>query len=410
MRSLIDFNSGWLFEGKDEVRLPHNALDLPFNYFDETAYQRVFSYEKRFTVDPAWNGKEIAIVFDGAMANAKVSLNGEAIATHKDGYTPFEARLTGKLKDGENVLTVTIDGSENPEIPPFGGQIDYLTYAGIYREAWLRVTAPVYVGSGKVETPDALADRKTVRARIDLANPQDLPISGTLVAKLLDSSGATIATTDAALTGASIDIGFDALAGISLWDIDNPALYTLAIALDTAHGQDEASYRFGFRTAEFTTDGFKLNGRVLKLRGLNRHQSFPYVGYALGRSAQERDAEILKRELKLNMVRTSHYPQSHYFLDRCDELGLLVFEEIPGWQHIGGEAWKDESVENVRRMITRDWNHPPSSSGACASTKARTTTTSTSAPTRWRMNSTAPDRLAGCATLPTARCSKTSTP
>ncbi|MHA6298718.1 glycoside hydrolase family 2 protein [Devosia sp. CAU 1758] len=358
MRPLIDFNTGWLFEGKDSVRLPHNALDLPFSYFDEKQYQRVFTYEKRFTADPSWQGREVSVVFDGAMANAKVCLNGTEIAAHKDGYTPFEARLTGKLRDGANVLTVSIDGSENPEIPPFGGQIDYLTYAGIYREAWLRVSGPIYIGNGKVETPDALAEQKSVRARIDLANPQGLPLSGTLIATLRDSAGATIATTEAAIAGPSAEFGFDDLSGIALWDIDNPALYTLTVAIDTEQGQDEASFRFGFRTAEFTTDGFKLNGRVLKLRGLNRHQSFPYIGYALGKSAQERDAEILKRELKLNMVRTSHYPQSHYFLDRCDELGLLVFEEIPGWQHIGGEAWKDESVENVRRMITRDWNHP----------------------------------------------------
>jgi beta-galactosidase len=358
MRSLIDFNSGWLFEGKDTVRLPHTAVELPFTYFDEKVYQRVFTYEKRFAADAEWQGKDVSVVFDGAMANAKVSLNGEAIAAHKDGYTPFEARLTGRLKDGENVLTVTIDGSENPEIPPFGGQIDYLTYAGIYREAWLRVTAPVFVGNAKVETPDALAETKSVRARIMLSNPQDLPLSGTLVATLLDGEGKAIASTDAAISGATVEIGFDGLSGIALWDIVNPALYTLAVTLDTTHGQDEASFRFGFRTAEFTPEGFKLNGKALKLRGLNRHQSFPYVGYALGKSAQERDAEILKRELKLNMVRTSHYPQSHYFLDRCDELGLLVFEEIPGWQHIGGESWKDESVENVRRMITRDWNHP----------------------------------------------------
>jgi beta-galactosidase len=358
MRSLIDFNSGWLFEGKDNVRLPHTAVELPFTYFDEKVYQRVFTYEKRFAADAEWQGKDVSVVFDGAMANAKVSLNGEAIAAHKDGYTPFEARLTGRLKDGENVLTVTIDGSENPEIPPFGGQIDYLTYAGIYREAWLRVTAPVFVGNAKVETPDALAETKSVRARIMLSNPQDLPLSGTLKATLLDGAGKAIATTDAAISGATVEIGFDGLSGIALWDIANPALYTLAVTLDTTHGQDEASFRFGFRTAEFTPEGFKLNGKALKLRGLNRHQSFPYVGYALGKSAQERDAEVLKRELKLNMVRTSHYPQSHYFLDRCDELGLLVFEEIPGWQHIGGQSWQDESVENVRRMITRDWNHP----------------------------------------------------
>lgn len=358
MRPLIDFNSGWLFEGKDSVRLPHNAVELPFSYFDERTYQRVFTYEKRFAADPAWQGREVAVVFDGAMANAKVSLNGEEIAAHKDGYTPFEARLTGKLLDGENVLTVTIDGSENPEIPPFGGQIDYLTYAGLYREAWLRVTSGIFVGNGKVETPDALVAQKSVRARIELANPQDLPLSGTLLATLSDAAGRTLATTDAAIAGPMVDLAFDGLSDIELWDIDNPALYTLAVIIDTASGQDKAIFRFGFRSAEFTAEGFKLNGRALKLRGLNRHQSFPYVGYALGKSAQERDAEILKRELKLNMVRTSHYPQSHYFLDRCDELGLLVFEEMPGWQHIGGESWKDESVENVRRMITRDWNHP----------------------------------------------------
>lgn len=358
MRPLIDFNSGWLFEGSETVRLPHNAVELPFSYFDEKAYQRVFTYEKRFTAEPAWQGKDVSVVFDGAMANARVLLNGEEIAAHKDGYTPFEGRLTGKLNDGENVLTVTIDGSENPEIPPFGGQIDYLTYAGLYREAWLRVTAPVFVGNAKVETPNVLADKKSVRARIELVNPQHHPLSGTLVAAIKDASGNTIATTDAAITGATVDVAFNDLSGITLWDLKNPALYSLEVTLDTAAGQDVANIRFGFRSAEFTTDGFKLNGKLLKLRGLNRHQSFPYIGYALGKSAQVKDAEILKHELKLNMVRTSHYPQSHYFLDACDELGLLVFEEIPGWQHIGPLGWQDESVENVRRMITRDWNHP----------------------------------------------------
>lgn len=358
MRPLIDFNSGWLFEGREEVRLPHTALELPFSYFDEKAYQRPFTYEKRFTAGPEWQGREVSILFEGAMADARVSLNGVEIASHKDGYTPFEARLTGRLAPGENVLGVTVDGSENPEIPPFGGQIDYLTYAGLYREAWLVVTAPVFIANARIETPEVLAAEKTVRARVELANPQDLPLAGTLWARLLAADGAEIASAAADIAGASVEIGFEGLAGIALWDIDDPVLYRLVLTLEGPHGTDEAAFRFGFRSAEFTPEGFFLNGRPLKLRGLNRHQSFPYAGYALGKSAQERDAEILKRELKLNMVRTSHYPQSRYFLDRCDELGLLVFEEIPGWQHIGGAAWKDEAVENVRRMITRDWNHP----------------------------------------------------
>ncbi|WP_245958327.1 glycoside hydrolase family 2 protein [Pelagibacterium sediminicola] len=417
-RNLIDFSGGWMFEGQSSVRLPHNAVDLPLTYFDETAYQRAFTYEKRFTADPDWRGQEIAVVFEAAMADARVALNGEEIARHSDGYTPFEARLTGRLRDGENVLSVTVDGSENPRIPPFGGQIDYLTYAGLYREAWVRVTAPVFLSNCKVETPDPLAAKKSVQVRVEISNPQGLTLSGTVTARLLDGEGREVAIAEASLypspktllrlrslhwsdwwlrhrlevpqgergaqepgspgypsplegegglsrsersdegCSGTIELALDELEGIALWDIGNPALYTLELVLETPHGRDKAAVRFGFRSAEFRSQGFFLNGRHLKLRGLNRHQSFPYVGYALGRSAQERDAEILKRDLKLNIVRTAHYPQSPWFLDRCDELGLLVFEEIPGWQHIGGKEWKDEAVENVRRMIARDWNHP----------------------------------------------------
>jgi beta-galactosidase len=94
------------------------------------------------------------------------------------------------------------------------------------------------------------------------------------------------------------------------------------------------------------------------LRGLNRHQTYPFVGQAMPARVQRRDAWILKKELKCNIVRTSHYPQSPHFLDACDELGLLVFEEIPGWQHLGDQAWKDLCVRYTEEMIRRDWNHP----------------------------------------------------
>ena len=353
MRSVTSFNDGWLFEGQP-VSLPHTAVELPFSYFDEKSYQREFTYTKTFTADPGWAGKEVAIVFDGAMANARVALNGKPVAAHKDGYTPFEARLTGLVKDGDNTLTVTIDGSESPEIPPFGATIDYLTYAGIYRDTWLRITAPVSIGNVKIETPDVLAVAKTVTVHILLANPGALALSGRVTVTLRDAAGKAIATGDATVEGGSVAITLGDLDGIALWDVSDPRLYTIETSLETPHGTDALATTFGFREARFTPSGFRLNGRLLKLRGLNRHQSFPYVGYAMGRAAQERDAEILKRELHANIVRTSHYPQSKWFLDACDRLGLLVFEEIPGWQHIGGAAWKAEAVENVRRMISRE--------------------------------------------------------
>jgi beta-galactosidase len=121
---------------------------------------------------------------------------------------------------------------------------------------------------------------------------------------------------------------------------------------------DHYNTRVGFREAKFTPAGFYLNGKHLKLRGLNRHQTFPFVGQAMPARVQRHDAWILRQELKCNIVRTSHYPQSPHFLDGCDEYGLLVFEEIPGWQHIGNDDWKNLSVEYVDKMIRRDWNHP----------------------------------------------------
>ncbi|MDO9628591.1 MAG: glycoside hydrolase family 2 TIM barrel-domain containing protein, partial [Acholeplasmataceae bacterium] len=138
----------------------------------------------------------------------------------------------------------------------------------------------------------------------------------------------------------------------------NPNLYTVYLHYKNLKDSDHVMERFGIRSAIFKTDGFYLNGNPVKLIGLNRHQSYPYVGYAMPRSAQIEDADILKYQLGLNIVRTSHYPQSKHFIRRCDEIGLLVFEEIPGWQHIGTDSWKEISYQHVKEMILRDRNHP----------------------------------------------------
>jgi beta-galactosidase len=365
VRHVTCLNDGWTFHHGHPARgdgvavtLPHNAVDLPFSYFDERAFQRAFTYRRTLVPTPDWNGREVALVFDGAMADAEVYLDGTRIAAHRDGYTPFEVRLTGRVQPQGSLLEVKVDGSENPSIPPFGGTIDYLTYAGLYRDVWLKLTAPVSLARVRIDTPDPLAEAKSVRAAATLANPQALPLSGTLAATLSDAAGRTVATASATVSADRVDVAFDGLTGLGLWDIDSPVLYRLTLALETPHGTDRLETAFGFREARFTPEGFRLNGRPLKLRGLNRHQSFPYVGYALPRAAQERDAEIVRHELGCNIVRTSHYPQSPWFLDHCDRIGLLVLEEIPGWQHIGGPEWKAQAVENVRAMVQRDWNHP----------------------------------------------------
>ncbi|MEP3428310.1 MAG: glycoside hydrolase family 2 TIM barrel-domain containing protein [Roseibium sp.] len=371
MPKLQDFCVGWTFLAEFEpetvgsllagetVNLPHTAVELPFDYFDENDYQKQFTYQRKLEWADEFAGKEISLVFDGAMANSRVFVNGKFAGGHADGYTPFEIRLTDFLGSEGCLITVCVDGSENPEIPPFGGRIDYLTYAGIYREAWIKISDKIAIKNVKIEPNNVLSREPSVSVDVWFHNPENFSDNGNLIGELLSPDGDVIAKAQETFeSGASCRLEFEKLSDITLWDIETPTLYTLRTTLMAGEYWDQAEQVFGFRTAEFTPNGFLLNGRKLKLIGLNRHQSFPYSGYAQGRASQERDAEILKHDLACNVVRTSHYPQSNWFLDHCDRIGLLVLEEIPGWQHIGGDAWKDEAVRNVRRMLERDWNHP----------------------------------------------------
>ena len=149
------------------------------------------------------------------------------------------------------------------------------------------------------------------------------------------------------------------LRDVALWSPDSPRLYTvratIAHVTSPAH---TAEVRTGFREALFDVNGFFLNGKRLEIFGLNRHQLFPYLGMAASARLQRRDAEIIKNELNCNMVRCSHYPQSRHFLDACDELGLMVWEEPPGWAYVGDAAFQKIVVQNVHDMVVRDRNRP----------------------------------------------------
>ncbi len=370
MREIHPFNDNWQFctdfepdlihnpgQGQS-IRLPHNAADLPYNYFDETSWHQSYCYQKIFAYDGKYDHQVNTILFEGSMANTKVYLNGHHLLTHTDGYTPFEASINSYLKVGDNLLTVVLDGSENPEIPPFGGLIDYLTYAGIYRDVWFKSVPKVSIGEVKTEPLNVLEEQKSLRIWCRLNGTDKCGAKIEMTHILWDSEGHVVAETNSEVTGEENTVQLDGLKKISLWDIKNPNLYELTTSISVDSHEDTVKTSIGFRTAEFTSNGFMLNGKPLKILGLNRHQAYPYEGYAMGRRAQEKDAEILKFDLGCNLVRTSHYPQSPWFLDHCDRIGLLVFEEIPGWQHIGGTQWKQRTIENVEKMIRRDWNHP----------------------------------------------------
>jgi beta-galactosidase len=350
----------------DRVVIPHTNIQLPWHGFDEKTYEFVSLYRRHFKLPPETRGKRVFVDFEGVMTASTVWINGTQLGEYKGGYTPFSFELTSHLDfDRENVLAVDVDSSERPDIPPFGYEIDYLTFGGIYREVSLRIVPATFIENIFVRPKNALTASPGLDVDCFVQHMEASPDALTIEVELLDG-GRVVAKASQPLpsSGAASEpvahtLHLEGLSGIKLWSMEERNLYTTRVRL--RHGTqllDEDSRRFGFREAQFTDHGFELNGKVIKLRGLDRHQTFPFVGQAMPGRAQRRDAQILRNKLKCNIVRTSHYPQSRDFLDACDEIGLLVLEEIPGWQHIGDEAWKQISVDNVRRMIRRDWNHP----------------------------------------------------
>ena len=330
----------------ESVRLPHNVRDLPLHYADHESYQMVCGYRRKLEIKQDITGKRLFLQFDGAAHIATVYVNGQELATHRCGYTAFRVEITDVVRHGENMIAVKLDTRENPAVPPFGFVIDYLTYGGLYREAWLDIREESLISDLYITTPTT----ESIHLEITAEKAEGC----TYLLEVLDEKGYILLnkrTCD--------DILELPIPGARKWSIDDPYRHTLVVELEkNGRVLDRQEVKFGFRTVEWSANEFRLNGEKVFLRGLNRHQSYPYVGYAVPESLQREDARILKEELGCNIVRTSHYPQSKYFIDACDELGLLVFTEIPGWQHIGDEAWQEQAVENTREMVLQYRNHP----------------------------------------------------
>lgn len=351
------------------VRLPHTCKETPFHYFDESLYQMVSGYRRHLLIPKDWQGKQILLTFEGAAHDSTVFCNGKKVGEHHCGYTAFTVDITYNVLYGQdNLLCVRLDSRENLNVPPFGYVIDYMTYGGIYRDVRLEVKEKVSLSDIFVHTAiDFRSSPVTAQITSEItltASDENITIRQYYMPKstaaVQESWKLLCEQTVSADTACDKVITLTAaIADPLLWDTEEANLYILKTQLYQDNTLlDETKTTFGIREAVFKKDGFYLNGRKLMIRGLNRHQSFPYVGYAMPKSMQRLDADLLKKELGLNAVRTSHYPQSHYFLERCDELGLLVFTEFPGWQHIGDDSWKAQAVANAEDMIRQYRNHP----------------------------------------------------
>lgn len=385
MTHRLYLNDDWLFTEQFEdslvapeypentlqpVRLPHTCKETPFHYFDESLYQMVSGYRRHLLIPKDWQGKRILLTFEGAAHDSTVFCNGKKVGEHHCGYTAFTVDLTDNVLYGQdNLLCVRLDSRENLNVPPFGYVIDYMTYGGIYRDVRLEVKEKVSLSDIFVHTAiDFRSSPVTAQITSEITlteSDENVTIRQYYMPKSTAAAQESwrLLCEQTVSTDVSCDKEFSLTATITaplLWDTEEANLYILKTQLLYQDNTilDETETRFGIREAVFKKDGFYLNGRKLRIRGLNRHQSFPYVGYAMPKSMQRLDADLLKKELGLNAVRTSHYPQSHYFLERCDELGLLVFTEFPGWQHIGDDSWKAQAVANAEDMIRQYRNHP----------------------------------------------------
>lgn len=371
------------FNDKDwtVVSLPDGIEYLPTEASGCINYQGEVWYRKHFTPDAVLKGKKLFLHFEAIMGKSKVFVNGKLLTEHFGGYLPVIADVTDVLDwNGGNVIAVWADNSDDPSYPPGKAQdvLDYTYFGGIYRDCWLIahnnvfITDPNYenevaggglfVAFGKVS--DALAE---VQLKIHVRNATKNPFSGRVEYMLLQPDG-----TEVARLSDKIQVKAGRATTVSdrmpvkqpmLWTPSTPTLYNLLVRVLDKEGNVIDGYRrrIGIRSIEFKgKDGFYLNGRPYgkPLIGANRHQDFAVVGNAVANSIHWRDAKKLK-DVGMEIIRNAHCPQDPAFMDACDELGLFVIVNTPGWQF-----WNDAPefaqrvYSDIRNVVRRDRNHP----------------------------------------------------
>ena len=371
------------FNDKDwtVVSLPDGIEYLPTEASGCINYQGEVWYRKHFTPDAVLKGKKLFLHFEAIMGKSKVFVNGKLLTEHFGGYLPVIADVTDVLDwNGDNVIAVWADNSDDPSYPPGKAQdvLDYTYFGGIYRDCWLIahnnvfITDPNYenevaggglfVAFGKVS--DALAE---VQLKIHVRNATKNPFSGQVEYMLLQPDGTEVARLSDKIqvkAGRAITVSDRMpVKQPMLWTPSTPTLYNLLVRVLDKEGNviDGYRHRIGIRSIEFKgKDGFYLNGRPYgkPLIGANRHQDFAVVGNAVANSIHWRDAKKLK-DVGMEIIRNAHCPQDPAFMDACDELGLFVIVNTPGWQF-----WNDAPefaqrvYSDIRNVVRRDRNHP----------------------------------------------------
>jgi len=380
-RRILSLNDNWLFGGKlnpaalqadfddsgfARITLPHTVTTLSWQQWNPETWEDIWCYRRRLEIPHDFRGLRLFLHFDRVMSGATVYVNGHALPQHSGGFLPVAYEITDLVREGGNVLAVAVD-SRWVNAPPSGSDkgpssVDYMIPGGITGSVSLHAVPTVFIRDVFAKPVRVLEAGRSIEILCGIDSNKTLSLPIQVEARLSHGERIVARTShEGYLTSSSQEIRFSLvdLGDVTLWDVDNPFLYELTVTLwIDGRPLHNHTTRIGLREAVFKQDGFFLNGRRLRLFGLNRHELYPYYGFAAPRRALRKDAEILRNDFNCNIVRCSHYPQSAAFLDACDELGLLVWEEIPGWQYIGDEDWEKLAVRDVGDMVRRDRNHP----------------------------------------------------
>lgn len=360
-----DADDGW-----EQVTIPHtwNARD-PFD--DVPGYRRGVAWYRRYlTLDSSYTGKRLSLSFEGVNQVADVYVNGAWAGRHSGGYTGFTFDVTRFMTVGaRNLIAVQVNNAHDPFLAPLA--VDFVLYGGIYRDVWLIATDPVHVRAGAlgdrgtvVRTPQVSRDSAVVEVEATVANDGAAPRTVTVAHVLTDATGKEVGRRESPLTlaaGASSTTRgrLPVVAQPRLWSPDTPYLYRVHTEVrDGARVLDRVTDPVGFRWFRFDSTGFHLNGAKLTLRGTNRHQDHEKFGSALSNDLHRRDLEMIKA-MGANFLRLAHYPQDPAVLAAADELGLLLWEEIPVVDYINADArFTAATVTQMREMIHQHRNHP----------------------------------------------------
>ena len=375
-------NSDYDDSSWQELALPHTWDATPDNPFATSGhFHGVGWYRKRFEAPESWRDRRVLIHFNGAFQVTDAWVNGHHVGKHVGGFTTFVFDVTDALDFGKtNQIAVKVDDEITPFIAP-AEERNVATYGGICRTIWIEVIDPVHVRyRGTWVTVEGNEEAPVVRVRTWLVNQGSSARAVRLETTLVDAAGQVKAKLDVSTEiGPNEEKSFDqraeAVTGPELWSPDSPYLYGVVSKIwEGGRELDRYTTRIGLRFMRHdAAHGFTLNGKPINLHGVNRRQDYGFLGDAVPEAVGKRDIRLMK-EMGANFFRTSHYPQDPAVLDACDELGILVWEEVPNlsvhiypppedeYEPVYTTRFPWQLMENIKQqlkeMIEQDRNRP----------------------------------------------------